>query len=59
MAEVVLASFEALAWHLPGDTAENNKRPPTQDVWPPGYDMNLEHAEYNTHLSATVNDLFS
>ena len=47
MAEVVLASFEVLAWHLSGNTAENNKRPPTQDVWPPGYDMNLRHAEYN------------
>jgi hypothetical protein len=25
MAEVVLASFEVLAWHLPDDTAETTK----------------------------------
>jgi hypothetical protein len=47
MAEVVLASFEVLAWHFPGDTAENNKRPSTLDVWPPGYDIKLGHVEYN------------
>jgi hypothetical protein len=47
MAEVVLAFFEVLVSHLPGDNAENNKRPPTQDALPPGYDMNLGHAEYN------------
>lgn len=50
MAVVVVASFEVLAWYLPGDTVENNKRPPTQDVWPPGYDMNLGLAEYNRIL---------
>lgn len=50
MAEVVLASFEVLTWHLPGDTVEDNKRPLTQDVWPPGYDINLGHAEYNRIL---------
>jgi hypothetical protein len=47
MVEVVLAPSEVLAWHLPGETVENNQRPPTQDVWPPGYDMNLGHAKYN------------
>lgn len=37
--------------------------PPTQDVSPPGYDVNLGHAEYNgilpTYMQQWMNDLFS
>jgi len=43
--EVVIVQFQALSWHLPATTKENQDKP-QQESWSPGWSSNLESLQY-------------